>query len=271
MASSTLLVDGHVHFYDCYRQAAFFAGALENFAAAAKRLKLSHGFQGCLLMTETAQDHRFSAWRREAEDQRANGQRAGDDGAFQKTAEDCSLTFVAPGGASLAIVAGRQIVTAERLEVLALGHDGEFADGLDLDDTLAAVARSGALAAIPWAFGKWWSERGRLVAAKVAGTPASELYLGDNGGRPSCSGTPAIFKAAQKRGYVILPGSDPLPFASETARAGGYGFMLEGEWDENRPFASIKAALARRGPQLKTFGTRVGPLKFMIDQVRMRL
>lgn len=270
MALDTLLVDGHVHFYNCFRQAAFFSGAQQNFAAAAKALKLSNGYRGCLLMTETARDHYFTTWRRAAQESQQ-----GKKGGFQETAEDCSLTYrgpdLDPEEPSLTIIAGRQVVTAERLEVLALGHNGEFADDQDLDSTLEAVAESGALAVIPWAFGKWWSKRGQLVAGNVQQRPPATLYLGDNGGRPSCSLTPAIFTAAEKRGYTILPGSDPLPFASESARAGGYGFALEGEWDSAHPFASLKAALQRQGQEIESFGARVSPAKFLIDQVRMRL
>ena len=266
MALSTILVDGHVHFYDCYREAPFFQGVRDNFGAAAKTLKASGDLQGCLLMTETARDHRFAAWRQETEKTRDGG-----DTPFRKTAEDCSLTYADPGGTPLAIVAGRQIVTAERLEVLAFGHDGPFADGQDLESTLAAVAGSGALAALPWAFGKWWSKRGQLVARRVANTPPSELYLGDNGGRPRGTPVPDIFLAAKKRGYGILPGSDPLPFASETARSGGYGFALKAEWDAMRPFASLKAALETSAGTIETFGNRVGPVKFLIDQLRLRL
>jgi hypothetical protein len=258
-------VDGHVHFYPCYNQAAFVSGARNNFLAAAKALGLADGFQGCLLMTETARDHFFATWRREAA---AN--RDGKLSMFRETAEDCALTLASPDAPPLSIIAGRQIVTAERLEVLALGHNGDFPDGRALDRTLAAVADSGALAVIPWAFGKWWSKRGRLVADQVEKSAPGKLFIGDNGGRPRCSGRPAIFSAARKQGLVILPGSDPLPFAGATARAGGYGFALKADWDATRPFASLKAGLQTAGTSIETFGTRVGPAKFFIDQLRMR-
>ena len=265
MGVSNILVDSHVHYYDCYRQEAFFSGAARNFDGAARALKVSENYRGCLLLSETSQDHYFSAWRAEAE-------RSGDgEGPFQKTEEACSLLFARPGQPPLTIIAGRQIATAERLEVLALGHDGEFADGQDLASTLEAVAQTSALAVIPWGFGKWWFKRGRLLSTALkAGNPAN-LRLGDNGGRPRGAPASAIFTAARAQGYGILPGTDPLDLPEETGRAGGYGFALETAWDAERPFASLKAALEAEGPDIRSFGSRVGLAKFLISQIRIRL
>ena len=63
MDASNILVDGHVHFYDCYRRDAFFSGARRNFKRAAEDLKFSEAYHGCLLMSETSRDHHFSTWR----------------------------------------------------------------------------------------------------------------------------------------------------------------------------------------------------------------
>ena len=265
MTTNTILIDAHVHFYGCYERNAFFAGAEKNFRRAAEELDSVGAYLGCLLLSETSRDHYFEDWWNEA-DRGSQG-----DWQFRKTSEDCSLYATRAGGPPIAVIAGRQIATSERLEVLALGCRGEFDDGQDLDATLDAVSRRAALAVLPWGFGKWWFRRGRLISTAIEAHDPSRVSLGDNGGRPVASPTPKQFATAQARGYAILPGTDPLSLPSETARAGGYGFALEVSWDEQRPFAAIKNALARREADLRSFGKRVDPARFLINQVRIRL
>jgi hypothetical protein len=265
LAINTILVDAHVHFYGCYEEKAFFAGAERNFQRAAEALDSAGAYQGCLLLSETSRDHYFDAWWRAA-DREHDG-----DWQFRKTAEDCSLYVAHAGAPPLAIIAGRQIVTSEGLEVLALGCRAEFDDGQDLGATLEAVARRAAIAVLPWAFGKWWFRRGQLISAAIEARDPSCVSLGDNGGRPRASPMPRQFAAAQARGYAILPGTDPLPLPAETARAGGYGFALDAAWDEQRPFASVRDALRGRQSKLKSFGKRVDLTRFLINQVKIRL
>jgi hypothetical protein len=265
LAVDTILIDAHVHYYDCYERNAFFSGAEKNFHRAAEALDSAGAYRSCLLLSETSRDHYFEDWWNEA-DRGSEG-----DWQFRKTSEDCSLYAAHAGGPPLAVIAGRQIVTSERLEVLALGCRAEIDDGQGLDATLEAVGCQAALAVLPWGFGKWWFRRGRLLATAIEAHDPSLVSLGDNGGRPVVSPTPKQFAAAQARGYAILPGTDPLSLPSETARAGGYGFALEASWDEQRPFAAIKDALARREADVRSFGKRVDPVRFLINQVRIRL
>ena len=87
-----------------------------------------------------------------------------------------------PAGETLVLVAGRQIQTLEGLEALALGTDSEFPDGLELTAALAEVRASGALAVLPWGFGKWWFRRGQLARKAIDSAAANEFFLGDNRG-----------------------------------------------------------------------------------------
>jgi hypothetical protein len=61
---------------------------------------------------------------------------------------------------------------------------------------------------------------------------------------------PPIFGWAERRGILVLGGSDPLPLPDHATRAGSYGFVLE-EWrDSPAPATAVKARLRdlRRSP-----------------------
>ena len=132
-------------------------------------------WHGLLLLTETARDHWF--------DQVQQHPRAFGDWKVSQVNGDPESLDAERNGLHLRIVAGRQIVTSERLEVHALGTRARFADGLDMEQTLAAVRQTGALAVLPWGAGKWLGSRGRQVT-DLLGREAQDLLLADNGGRP---------------------------------------------------------------------------------------
>jgi hypothetical protein len=248
------LVDAHVHFHPCFDLQTFLDGALRNFRNARKAAEGT----GYLLLTESAGAHWFQRWR--------DGLNAGGGWRFELTPEDESLLAVSGTGERLVLVAGRQIVTRERLEVLALGRDLELPDGLPLVETLERVRESEALPVLPWGFGKWWGRRGAVVAETLGHD--GELFLGDNGGR--LGPEPALFRQARKLGIRLLPGSDPLPFARHAGLAGSYGFVLPHAVDTDRPAATLLRRIRESG-QPRAFGRRAGLPRFLRDQVGMQL
>jgi hypothetical protein len=124
---------------------------------------------------------------------------------------------------------------------------------------------------LPWGFGKWWGERGRLVDAYLASARPGKIFLGDNGGRPIGLPAPRQFARAARRGMLVLPGSDPLPRAGEIARIGRYGFVLRLELDLDRPALALKAHLNRLQRQPAIFGRLQSPARFLASQVSLRL
>lgn len=249
-SSSVALVDSHVHFYACYDLPTFLDGALRNFRNASAGT-------GYLLLTESREARWFRRWR--------DGGNAGSGWRFEATAEDESLIAVTETGERLILIAGRQIVARERLEVLALGKDLDLPDGLPLGEVLEKVRESGALPVLPWGFGKWWGRRGALVAGSLG---HGELFLGDNAGRHGP--TPALFRRARKLGVRVLPGSDPLPFSRHAGLAGSYGFVLPHAVDTDRPAATLLRRIRESG-QPRAFGRRAGLPRFLRDQVGMQL
>jgi hypothetical protein len=250
-SSSVALVDSHVHFHTCYDLPAFLNGALRNFRKAGQT------GTGYLLLTEPAGAHWFRRWR--------DGLKTGD-WRFEPTLEEESLRAVNGAGESLVLVAGRQIVARERLEVLALGKDLELPDELPLREVLERVRESGALPVLPWGFGKWWGRRGAVVAETLG--QDGEIFLGDNGGRLGLE--PALFRQARKLGIRLLPGSDPLPFSRHEGLAGSYGFVLTHAVDLDQPASALLRRIRESG-QPRAFGRRAGLPRFLRDQVGMQL
>jgi hypothetical protein len=249
-SSSVALVDSHVHFHSCYDLSAFLGGALRNFRKAGAGV-------GYLLLSESAGAHWFRRWR---DGLKIEGWR------FEPTGEEESLRAVNGTGERLILVAGRQIVARERLEVLALGKDLELPDGLPMAETLERVRESGALPVLPWGFGKWWGRRGTVVAETLE--QDGELFLGDNAGRHGPE--PALFRRARKLGVRVLPGSDPLPFSRHAGLAGSYGFVLSHAVDLDRPAETLLRRIRESG-QPRAFGRRAGLPRFLRDQVGMQL
>jgi hypothetical protein len=96
------------------------------------------------------------------------------------------------------------------------------------------------------------------------------VFLGDNGGRLAFGPLPALLREARKRGLPVVPGSDPLPFASQAERAGRYGFVLTAEIDDDHPARTVVQYLLSRKDQPCPFG-RLTPLPaFLISQLRMQ-
>jgi hypothetical protein len=257
------LVDAHVHVHRCFDERVFFDSALTNLRAANGERAGGLDSIGCLLFTEAAGADIFSGLSARASDRGGLWQ-------FRPTDEDCSLIACRDGEMSLVVVAGRQIVSAEQIEVLALGTTATLPDGGTLAQTLAAVRAAGALPALPWGFGKWLGRRGRLIAQQIASARPGELFLGDNGGRPALSPRPRLFALAEARGVAVLPGSDPLPIAQEVSKVARYGFVLQATFDAAAPFAGIRGALAGLAGSPEPFGRLERWPAFVHRQIAMQ-
>lgn len=260
------LVDAHVHIHSCFDLNAFLDAALANFQGAAAKLGRRTAPAGWLLLTEQRDCHLFRHFHDNVDSNRS------DRWAFSRTPEDCSVIARRCGNPAheLVIVAGRQVATRERLEVLALGTCDEFPDGLGLKAALATVLESGATAVLPWGFGKWWLARGRLIGDALATAEPGRVFVGDNGGRPGLIPRSVLFDVGAKRGIDDLPGSDPLPFQSEEGRAGSVGSVLEGNIDGRRPVAGLKDLIRNPVARPVRYGRPETVRRFVVNQLRMK-
>jgi hypothetical protein len=232
-----LLIDGHVHVHDCYNEATFLTAAHANLSRHGEGLPT-------LLLAEAHGAHVFARWQ------------LGRATWNVTRTEDSSALIL---GGKLLVIAGRQIVTAERIEVLAQLTSESFEDGCPLDETITRAQASGALVVLPWGVGKWLGPRGRRVARAAA---EHSVLLGDNAGRPLGWPRPALF-----RRYPVLPGSDPLPMKSQECIVGTFGSQLTCDWDARHPAQSIGVALRQLRTSPSVLGRRVTPLVFLRQQI----
>jgi hypothetical protein len=269
-----VLVDGHVHVHECFEIARVFDAAAANFAASARALARERAWvtapsaYDCVLCLVECCGQRF-----------LDGVRTGRTGrvwrgshGFWEAEQGCEpeTLVVRSGSTRLNLVAGRQIVTRERLEVLAIGTTAPLPDGQPIESTLAAVRDAGAAAVLPWGVGKWLGARGAIVARVLAEPEWHRVFLGDNGNRLELGPEPAPFAAARRAGRAVLPGSDPLPLAGEEARVGAYGFAVDVALDPLRPAAAL-LALLKSGSPFVVFGRREPLARFVGNQVALKL
>lgn len=182
----------------------------------------------------------------------------------QSTAEPESL-WLETGSADILVLAGRQVVSAERLEILALATAAGFADGAPAEQLVAAMGAADALTILPWGVGKWAGARGRLVDRLLAGDPEGRLLLGDNGGRP------AFWPERRFRHRTVLRGSDPLPLRGDARRIGTFGTILHGGLSADRPGRDLRALIRSAGRQARHYGALASPLHFLGNQLRLRM
>jgi hypothetical protein len=244
-------IDGHVHLYG--REPAALLRVLEqaerNIAAHAPDCEL-----GALMLAESAGWDAFGLLCAQPEG-----------GVISPTGEDNSL-WAQWGERRLLIVAGRQIVSAEKIEVLALGLAAQVADGRPLAELLVELSDHPCLTVLPWGVGKWLGARGDLVREALARNPG--VLLGDNAGRPEFWKAALLDRARASR--AVLAGADPLPLAGAAGRIGAFGSVLALRLSLDRPAASLIAAL-RTARGLEQFGRLEDPIRFAANQIRLRI
>ncbi len=254
-------LDCHVHFHECYEAETFFDAACANLGAAAAG---PAALQGVLLFTEARGDRWFRTFRADG------GARRAGRWSFKPTGEETSLVAEHVDGARILLIAGRQIATREGLEVLALNRLEDYPDGLELQEVVDAVLAGGAIAVLPWGFGKWWFRRGGLVRQALQSNRGRPFFLGDNSGRLARTPRPTLFAQAIAAGVWVLPGTDPLPFPAQARRVGSYGCILRLALDPARPARAVIEALSGGVRQPRTYGRleRLGP--FLRNQLAMQ-
>lgn len=262
------LVDGHVHIHPGAAPGESLDAAARNMAAAVRALGPTDGpTDGVLLLAEVSGVDAFAALPEEI-----GGWRVG------TTAEPVSrLARRQLDGARLAIVAGRQIVTSENLEILALGTRRAIADGAPMAETIAEIAaeggggENGPLAVLPWGVGKWTGRRGGIVRGLIDAASGPPFFLADSGVRLAGSPRPALLAAGEARGRLVLAGSDPLPLAGERRKTGRYGFVVEAALDPDAPFAALARWLRARRASPAVYGRLERPLAFFGRQIAMQV
>lgn len=267
---SITLVDAHVHFQDCFSVADFFNNAARNFQSAASRAAAGAEFEGVLILTES----RGVDWYGELA--------AGDGGTraaavaagwqIHNTREPEAIGLYGRDGRKLILISGRQVITAERLEVLWLGTLAKPEDGTPVREVIANARAVNAVPVIPWGFGKWMGDRGRCLRRILnddADPDRPAVHLGDNGGRPFFWPIPGPLKNRGQRRNV--PGSDPLPFTDEIIRPGSFGFWFQGKLDPLAPANHLKRLIDDHRVTLNPYGRPERVIRFVRHQIAMQM
>ncbi len=272
-------VDTHAHLHDAFPLGASLRRAVEHARRA--------GGRSCVLCLASTPNE--DAFDRLAAGGHADGLR------FRRSPTEPTV-LVADGSTDadpidpplpLVLVDGRQLVTSERIEVLALVPEaeavGSLRSGLPLGDTLAAVAASGAVPVLPHGVGKWLGRRGRAVSRTLdlargcrspgdAGAAAlARLCVADNAGRFTLGPRPSILDQAAALGVPVLAGSDPLPLLGSGSRLGGMGVVIERAIELDRVAATLRKTLPALGPTPRCFGSHAGAFRTAREQLALRL
>lgn len=265
--TSWILGDGHVHIHESFQLKVLFDAALHNFQHTARSLDIEGNIDRILLLTESAGADFFDHIRR------VNHIPTGSTDGFtvQPTDDPNCLRIESTDGRVLHIIAGRQIVTAESLEVLALGLDQSYPDGKPITAVLEDLKTKNCLMTLPWGAGKWLGKRGKIIRETVQAFKNGKLFLGDNGNRPFFWPLPGIFSESGKKGIANIPGSDPLPFKNQEKRIGSFGFLVPGHVNPATPCQSLFRILTETDIAIQSYGKTEKLLPFLFHQISMQL
>lgn len=264
-----ILFDAHVHIYDCFDLNLMIDSAFGNFQQAIKKLELAERQCHCfLLLAESFELDYFSSTKDTAETSVTSIDQSW---KIERTEENHSLNIVHSDypDISMTLVAGRQIVSREGLEILALFTNERFPDNSSLHQTVDEVIDRGGIAVCPWGAGKWLGKRGEILEEYASGPTETAFFLGDNGGRPSIWPPSKLLQSPGFTGRT-LSGTDPLPLPGQESRVGSFGGYCNGDYSPKKPATTLKNHLLAPGVEILPFGKPSSPITFVKNQLALR-
>lgn len=265
-----ILFDAHVHIYDVFNLDLMINSAFLNFSKAMKSLEQKQSECSCyLLLTESAGLDYFAF---------LSSKTGADVHSFnyrwtlEETKERCSLRVCHPDFPDIVlfIVRGRQVITKERLELLALFTMENIPDDMPLEDCVQQIYKSGGLPVCAWGAGKWLGKRGELLSDFLQSPAGKQLYMGDSGGRPICWPASKLLHLKPFSDRVVS-GTDPLALVGEEKRVGSFGGYVAATVSQTMPAASLKDFLTVNDFVVKPFGKSLSPFLFVKNQLALRL
>ena len=265
MEKTTLAIDGHVHLYSVFDlKTAVESGRSNLLSNASKKSKRGNKTVPVWLLVERSDADFFEKLINNPGKYEADGFR------FVKGKDDLTIEVRKDEEIVLYIFAGRQLVTAENLEVLSLISNLNIGDKeKPLDEVIQAVKDSGGIPTLNWAPGKWFFNRGKVIARQIRERENKEIFFGETTLRNTLWPKPALMRQAEQKGFRVIAGSDPLPFSGEEKRIGSFGFVLDGVFDPAKPAESVRKALAKSQPPLNLLGKRNNVFTFAVRQYKI--
>lgn len=262
MTSRAALVDGHVHLHACFDIDTAFDVAKRNLDSVRSKLHLPAATSDVLWLAELRDERATDRLRASL----AHG------GRWQPDVSDGAIMRLqhSEHGHKLTVVFGRQIRTAENLEILVVGTMEQTPSGRPLEETVEASLDQDALVMIPWGFGKWTGARGRTVARAYERFSAQGVRLADTGAHSRFRGDPGVFVRSIADENPILSGSDPFPFPDQIRAIGRTGFVLT-DIPADFGWPDMLSAVASLKGQPRRFGRSFRTTEFARLQVKMQL
>lgn len=264
IAPKFFLIDAHIHIHGSFDLVTFFNSAKSNFLSQSQKLGVNSS-QSVLCLTESHKVDFFKKLKQKCQKKEKIGS-----WEISLTLNKNTLCLTDENNYQLFLIAGRQIVTKEKLEVLGLGLIEDQEDGKPIDEAIQFVIDKNSIPVIPWGVGKWFGNRKKIVENLVQNNKFP-IYLGDNGNRPFFWNKPKIFKSASKKEILNIPGSDPLPFDNGVNKPGSFGFILEGILDIEKPFDSLYEKISSTKEQFATYGRLESLFNFLRNQASMQI
>lgn len=182
--------------------------------------------------------------------------------------EEQSLTIRRQSGEEIIIIAGRQVVTREKLEILALTMDQDEFEGLPAKQTIDFILGHGGLPVLSWSLGKWLHARGKVVRDLIESGKPNELVIGDTALRPATWPEPPLIRLAKSKGFRVIAGSDPWPLAKEEEQIGSFGIAINAPFDLKKPAFSFRAVVCDPSKEIHLVGERIHSFALLKQQAK---
>lgn len=264
MGATTLAIDGHVHLYPVYDLKKAVECGVRNLIDHSK--KISSNVIPVWLLVERS-DANFFDQIYQSPEKYENGEVK-----FKQGNDDLTIVVEKNKEPILFVFAGRQLVTKEGLEVLSLISNLNIPDRQkSIDEVIQAVTDSGGIPTLNWAPGKWFFNRGKVIARQIKEKSINEIFIGETTLRNTLWPEPKLVKQARKKGFPIIAGSDPLPFKGEEKGIGSFGFTIEGDFGPEKPAQSLRDLMNQNREDIKIIGHRNNIFTFARRQYKIMM
>lgn len=267
MEKATLAIDGHVHLYDAYDLERAVVKGIENLIGNAKYyVNNEEKIIPVWLLVERSDSNVFDQMYRKPEKFGRNELK------FERGKDKYTIVVEKDNHPILYIFTGRQLVTKEALEVLSLISDLNIHDRQKpINEVIEDVKKSAGIPTLNWAPGKWFFERGKVIAGQISRNSANDFFIGETTLRNTLWPEPKLIKRAKGKGFSVIAGSDPLPFQGEENRIGSFGFLIEGEFHSENPAQSLRDLIAKNRNDIRIIGKRNDVFTFAKRQVKIMM
>jgi len=160
------------------------------------------------------------------------------------------------------LLPGRQVVAQERIEVIGLNHAQHIPDGTPAKEIVDTILNNGGTPMLAWSPGKWFFARGKVILSLLQRYSAADMLIGDTSLRPQGWARPLLVRKAQRMGYKVIAGSDPLPFTGEEDSFGTYVSQAQGGFEQQNPVEILRRLTSDTSIKLKSTGNRSNPVAF---------